>query len=168
MICQNFKCKKNIPDGTKKCPECSWMQKDKTVGKQQSKPAIPTIALTVSVPQKQADGNFNVPTYAVARHSNGNLANDGQQIVFHLDDLVEFTESSGTREHGRADHVFTIPAQRGGENMTITVYTQTDNQRCEATKSILIPKKEEKPPKKIKTPKNFFTTLNKYKKGDKK
>lgn len=29
MICQNYKCKKDIPDGTKKCPHCGWEQRDK-------------------------------------------------------------------------------------------------------------------------------------------
>lgn len=27
--CQNYKCKREIPDGTKKCPHCQWVQKDR-------------------------------------------------------------------------------------------------------------------------------------------
>lgn len=25
-LCKNFRCKKPIPDGTKKCPHCGWEQ----------------------------------------------------------------------------------------------------------------------------------------------
>jgi hypothetical protein len=162
MKCQNFKCRKEIRDGTKKCPYCGWEQRDK----QQTKAAVPTITLTISRPQKDANGDFTISAYAVARHLDGNLVGAGQQVIFHTDDLVEFVELTGVRELGRADHIFTIPASRAGENVIITVHTQIGNQRFEATKTVQLPKEKEKSPIKTATDADFFETFKKYK-GDK-
>lgn len=162
MICKNYKCKKDIPDGTKKCPYCGWEQRDKSKSKG-------SIALTISRPQKEADGSFTVYAYAIARHGDDNLVKDGHQVVFHSDDLNEVVEQTGAGEHGRADHTFSIPAEQAGENVVITTHTQIDNRRCEATKTVILPKGKEKskPPKKMATRTDFFTTLRRYKGGGK-
>lgn len=161
MICKNYKCKKPIPDGTKKCPHCGWEQNGRSKNKQ------PSITLTVSTPQKQEDGSFTVYTYAVARLEDGNLVQDGQRIVFHSDDLEEFVEETGDDESGRANHAFSIPASQAGENLTITAHSQIGNKRYEAIKTVSLPKEKEKPPIKKATAKNFFKTLKKYKEGGK-
>ena len=166
-ICQNYKCKKNIPDGTKKC-SCGWVQKGLNLadnkGKEQS-----TLTLTVSRPRKEADDSFTVYAYAIARHGDDNLAKDGHQVVFHSDDLEEFAEQIGAGECGRADHIFSIPAERAGENVVITAHTQINGKRYEATKTVVLPKEKEKtePPKKKATGGDFFATLEKYKGGGK-
>lgn len=125
------------------------------------------IALTVSVPQKEEDGNFTVYVYAIVRQSDGGLIN-GQGVTFHLDNLKGFVEETGDGENGRADHTFFIPASRAGESVAITAYTQIGNKRHEATKIVSLPKEKEKPPTKKETGQDFFETLKKYKEGDKK
>jgi|GEM_PF-3728584 len=108
----------------------------------------PTVLFMVSRPEAQADGSFHVHSYAIVRLSDGTLVPDGQEVVFHADDLDEEVKVT-TSAAGRADYVFIIPAKRAGESVDLTVYAQVGGMRCEATKPVAIPPKAEAP--KLKT-----------------
>lgn len=144
MLCKNWKCKKEIPDGTKKCPHCGWEDRSGSRTAKKEEPQ-PTITLHVSSPLIQSDGSFKIFAYAIIRKANGNLIEDGHRVFFHTDDMDEKADDTGDSygQKGRADIDFVIPASRAGETITITAHTQTGDKRVEATKPIPLPRKKE-------------------------
>src|SRR3989338_3690133 len=128
MICKNFKCKKEIPDGTKKCPHCRW--EDRSGSRSDKKEeAQPTLTLFVSNPQRQTDGSFKIYGYAIVRKQDGDLIEDGHRVFFHTDDMEETADDTGDAcgQAGRADCDFEISASRAGETISITAHTQIGN-----------------------------------------
>ncbi|GEM_PF-5220423 len=144
MICKNWKCRKDIPDGTKICPHCKW--EDRSGNRSGNKgESQPTITLFVSNPQIQSDGSFKIIAYAIVRKADGNLIEDGHRVFFHTDDMEEKADDTGDSygQGGRADCDFDIPAKLAGETITITAHTQIGSKRIDTTKSIPVPRKKE-------------------------
>lgn len=59
MICQNYKCNKEIPDGTKKCSHCNWVQKDRTAAATVKKETVEIKIIQGDV--KQLTKTFKIP-----------------------------------------------------------------------------------------------------------